>query len=275
MKKIDEKELIYIKEQLARQIAEYVSIIKIEYSDIISARTLNYLDRIKDFKDIIKIEQINTISMYVQNGIMYFPINAFSIIEYLKKTPGFGLNKKHKTYNKDTLLINDNNYLSYIKHVFIAGLTPLEFFEETLLHETTHLCGIGGGSALREGFAELKTRELAEKYNIKTSACGYPKEVKIAYELQNIFGKDICDKIAFAGSDFEIAKLLNENIGDDASKLYIEISENMEKIFQQYYSKEYKGIQGPITKTLEYDKIDYSNIYKLIAKYKNSVGKQL
>ena len=121
---------------------------------------IDYLEGISDFRTIIRIQQTNTISMFVSNGIMFFPINAFNIISYLKKIPGYGVNKNHRNYTKENIISNNNKYSDYIMHIFLAGLTPLQFYEETLLHETTHLCGIGGASALREGFAELKTREI-------------------------------------------------------------------------------------------------------------------
>ena len=268
MNEISEKELEEIKEILAIKISEYVTIIKEEYANLIPVEILQYLNSIGDFKKIVEIKQTNTISMYVNRGIMYFPINAFKIIQYLKKIPGYGMNKNHKTYTSETLIINNNTYLSYIKHVFLAGLTPLEFFEETLLHETTHLCGIGGASALREGFAELKTRELSQKHKLKTSACGYPKEVRIVFELQNIFGKEICDKIAFAKTDFEIINLLKVTLGEEASEFYMEVQSEMENAFQIYYSKKFDGVKGPITKTLEYEKINYNNVYQIINDYK-------
>ena len=208
--------------------------------------------------------------MFVANGIMYFPINAFAILDILKKFPGYGINKNHKTYTTETLILNSNGYLDYIIHVFLAGLTPLQFFLETLLHETTHLCGIGGASALREGFAELKTRELAKKYNLETSACGYPKEVKIAFELQNLFGNEIGNKIAFAQNDKEIVSLLESVYGYEASLLYLNVQKEMEIQFTSYYSKDFPGLIGPLQKTREYDKIDYNNVYKIINDYKNT-----
>lgn len=99
----------------------------------------------------------------------------------MKYIPGYGINTNHKSYNKNDLILNDNTFLDYIKHAFIAGLNPEQFFLETFLHETLHL---GGSSALRKGFTELKTRQLDNKYNFITSGCGYPKEVKIANILK-------------------------------------------------------------------------------------------
>lgn len=267
-KEIDEQYLESVKDELAKQLSSYISIIKEEYGNLIPKEILKYLNSIDDYRKIIKITQTNTISMFVRNGVMYFPLNALKIINVFKKIIGHGSNRNHKTYTKDTLIINNNTFFSYIKHVFVAGLTPLEFYEETLLHETTHLCGIDGATALREGFAELKTRELAQKYNLKTSACGYPKEVKIAFELQNIFGKEICDRIAFARNNLEITELLSKMIDEKASKFYIEVQSEMEKSFRMYYSKKYDGITGPIKKALEYKKINYDNVYKIINDYK-------
>jgi hypothetical protein len=271
MKDINSTTLLDIKDKLAIQIKKYVCLIRKEYSEIMPQYIKDYLDGISNFKNIISIEQTNTISMFVRNGEMFFPINAFQIISYLKKIPGHGINRNHKTCTKENIISNDNRYSDYIKHVFIAGLTPLQFYEETLLHETTHLCGIGGVSALREGFAELKTRELAQKYNLKTSACGYPKEIKIALELQNIFGKEIGNRIAFATSNLEIFNMLESLFGKDAANLFIDVQTEMEHTFSKYYSKSYPGLLGPLLKTKEYEKIDYSNVYSMIDNYKENL----
>lgn len=268
---ISDEILSKIKEALALQASNYVSIIKQEYSNIMPAECLAYLNGIQDYKTIIKIEQTNTISMFVKNGIMYFPINGIIIINCLKKIPGYGVNKNYKTYTNESIILNNNNYLDYIIHVFLAGLTPLQFYEETLLHETTHLCGIGGATALREGFAELKTRELALKHNLKTSACGYPKEVKIAFELQSIFGKEIGDKISFARNNNEIISLLESIYGREASLFYISVENEMQTTFAPYFLKKYSGIIGPLQKTSEYEKIDYHAVYEIINNYKNKM----
>ena len=42
--------------------------------------------------------------------------------------------KNHKTFTEDNMIINDNTYITYIKHVFLKGLTPEEYFKEILFH---------------------------------------------------------------------------------------------------------------------------------------------
>ena len=115
----------------------------------------------------------------------------------------------------------------------IDGLTKVEssllidtkdYYDDMLLHETMHFCGSGGASALKEGINELITRKIALKKNFKTNGCGYPKEVKIAYELQNIFGEEVLDQIAFINSLPEICYFLDKTLGSDASKLYQDIT---------------------------------------------------
>lgn len=272
MTEIDPIILLDIKDKLAIQIQKYISIIKKEYSEVMPQKLIDYLEEISDFRTIINIQQTNTISMFVSKGMMFFPINVFSIVSYLQKIPGYGVNKNHKTCKEGNIVSNNNKYSDYIMHVFIAGLTPLQFYEETLLHETAHLCGIGGASALREGFAELKTRELAQKYNLKTSACGYPKETHVALEIQNIFGKEIGDRIAFAINDLEIFHMLKHIYGKDAAIFFMNVQNEMENTFSKYYSKNYSGLLGPLLKAKEYGKIDYSNVYSMIANYRADFG---
>jgi len=49
----------------------------------------------------------------------------------------------------------------------------------------------------KEGINELKTRELAQKYNIKIAAYGYSKEVEMAKKMQKIIGKETMDELTF------------------------------------------------------------------------------
>lgn len=255
------------KKSLAKQLAKYVGIIKNDFYQTIPSDILKYLETIEDFKNVVGIEQTGTISMFMQGGIIYFPLNAYKIINLMKKVPGFGSRKQHKTYQPGTLISNSNNYSDYIKHVFFAGLTPLQYFQESLLHETMHLCGSGGGSGLREGFNELKTRELAAKHDLSTSACGYPKEVKIALALQDIFGKEVCDKITFAKNSDEIYSILNSTFGQTEAELYSDVAQEVEFQHVLYSRKNYGGLFGPLRKTKQYNKINYDKVYQLIDEY--------
>lgn len=259
-----EKEIEKIKNNLIPIIKSYIEIIKEEYKNL-----TNIPDDI-DLERLIHIKNTGTISLFVYNGHFYFPTDAFKVLDVLKKIPGFGSSKNHKTCSKDNMIINDNTYITFIKHIFLKGLTPEEYYKEILLHETMHFCGSGGGTAIREGINELKTRELAKKHNLLTSSCGYPKETKIAYELQQIFGEEIINKIAFSKSKLEIRKILG-TVSEDATNLYFTLEEIMEKEFYHKYMKySFPGITGPIKKTQKYNMIDYTNAYLLIKEYKKS-----
>ncbi len=262
-------EIDKIKNNLAHQLKFYIYIIKEEYKDFIPKEKMEYLNSINNFNSIILIEKTRTISMFVRDNKIYFPKSAFNILNKMKLIPGFGINKKHKPYNNENLLANDNTFRDYIKHVFIAGLNVENFYLETLLHETMHFCGISGASAIAEGITELKTRELAQKYNLETSGCGYPKEIKIALELQEIFGTNIINSIAFAKNNYDITTILKNNIGQHAVDLYMTINSLMEKEFHlNYYKYKYPGITGPIKKARKYSKLDYSEIYFILDNYK-------
>lgn len=133
-----------------------------------------------------------------------------------------------------------------------------------------HFCGSGGGIAIREGINELKTRQLAEKYDLLTSACGYPKETRIAYELEKLFGENIINQIAFSKSNREIKEILDK-ISKDATVFYFLLEETMEKEFYNKYMRhKFPGITGPIKKMNMYNRIDYSEAYTLVEEYKKS-----
>lgn len=256
-----------IKENLIIEIENLIEIIKKEYPNYIDVP--NKIDLVKR----VHIEDTNTISLYVRDKNFYFPLDAFKVINKLKKIPGFGIIKNHKTCSKDKIIINNNTYISYIKHVFLKGLTPEEYYKEILLHETMHFCGSGGRTALREGITELKTRQLAKKYNLLTSYCGYPKEVKIAYQLEKMFGKNIIDKISFSKNNKEIASILDE-VSPNTTKFFLELEKIMEEEFNNKYMKyKFPGIKGLFQKTIKYNSINYTKAYKLIEEYKKNSPK--
>lgn len=248
---------------------QYIECILKEYQDIIPMDIKTYLENIINYEEIVNIENTGTISLFVHDGKLYLPLDAYKVLNIMSNIPGFGINKKHQTYNSQSMIINDNTYLTFVKHVFLKGLSPLQYFKEILLHETMHLCGSGGYYALDEGFNELKTRQVASKYQLETSCCGYPKETKIAYELEQLFGKDIGDKLIFASNLEEKLRILNLEVSIEASNLYRQVFFEMQRQFEPYMNKKYPGMIGIKNKCDEYAKIDYSKVYLLINNYKN------
>lgn len=262
-----QKEIQKIKNNLIPIISKYIQIIKEEYKGLID------VPENIDLKEYVHIENTGTISLFVNNGHFYFPLDAFKVLDALKKIPGFGSNKNHKTCNEENIVINDNTYISFMKHIFLKGLTPEEYYKEILLHETLHFCGSGGATALREGINELKTRQLAKKYNLLTSSCGYPKETKIAYELENILGEEIINRISFSKNNYEIKEILDK-ISPMATEFFFTLQEIMEKEFYNKYMKyDFPGITGPIKKTQKYNSLDYTKAYILIKQYKDEINK--
>lgn len=255
-----------IKNNLISEIQKLVKIIKKEYPNLVDI-PVNY-----DLQELVHIERTGTISLFVRNHNFYFPLDAFKVLGAFKRIPGFGMVKNHKTCNQDNMIINDNTYITYIKHAFLKGLTPEEYFKEILLHETLHFCGSGGGTAIREGINELKTRQLAKKYDLLTSSCGYPKETKIAYELESLFGEDIINKISFSKSRWEIKEIL-DSVSPIASSFFFTLETVMEEEFYDKYMKyEFPGLTGPFKKTQKYNSIDYTKAYLLIDEYKEKIS---
>lgn len=252
---------------LAEDMKKYVEIILKEYGNFIPEQHKEYLKSINDYSSRIMVQDTGTISMFANGTGVVMPEGAYKIFKYLRMMPGFGINKNHQSY-KDGEIVNDNTYFDYIKHVFVSGMSVEEFFRDTLLHETMHFCGSDGGNAMREGFTELKTREVAQKYGLKASRCGYPKEVDVVSRFQGIVGEEIGNKIAFARDDREIYTILQENCGEDIAKLYFEISGMMDKeLHTKYDHSKFGGVLGPIKKALAYSKIDYSEIYQKLKSF--------
>ena len=256
-----------IKKILIKEIEELIKIIKYEYPNLIDI-PINC-----DLNERVHIENTGTISLFVKDKNFYFPLDAFRVLDVFRKIPGFGMLKDHKTYSEENIILNNNTFATYIKHVFLKGLTPLEYYKEILLHEVLHFCGSGGSSAIMEGINELKTRQLAKKYNLLISSCGYPKETGIAYQLEEIFGEDIINRIAFSKNDRERKEIL-DTVSTDATEFFFKLEELMEKEFYNKYMKyNFPGITGPFNKTKKYNSIDYTEVYVFMDNYKKKIYK--
>jgi len=276
----ENKNQIYIneiKEELVLKLQLYIKAILDRYGNYIPLRRKEMLENINDYSKHINIYDYGSINGFANYSEISMPLCADRILKSISKVPGFGIYKNHKTYNEKNLVINSNTFMKYIIHVFISGTDAKGYYEDLLLHEAMHFCGSGGSSALDEGFNELLTRKLALENNFRTSGCGYPKEVQVVYELQQIFGEEIVEQLAFIDNFWAKQKYLKEELGEEAVILYTNIYTEMENEFQNKYYKNidsYNGIFGILKKNSDYKKIDYSKIYKLLEEYKikNKIG---
>ena len=144
-------------------------------------------------------------------------------------------------------------------------MSVYDYFEESLLHETMHICGSRGGTPLEEGINELKTRELAQKYNIKIAAYGYSKEVEMAKKMQKIIGKETMDELTFIPR-YERIVFLRDKLGEKVAELYLQISDEMTKKSEDYYKK-LSQVSDPFEKAELYDNIDYTDLYQIVDTY--------
>lgn len=268
---MDNLKLKEIENNLSITLKKYIDSITREYGAYIPKERLNFLKNITDYSSIIKVYDYGTVNAMANRKMISMPICADKILNKISKIPGYGINKNHQSYDKNEI-VNNNTFINYLYHVFISGTDAEGYYNDMLLHETMHFCGSGGGSALKEGINEFLTRKIAHKNGFRTNGCGYPKEVKIAYELQNIFTEEVLNQIAFINSFPKICDFLDKTLGNEASKLYQDVTLEMEREFEEkYYSKinSYNGFKGIFQKTLNYYKIDYSNVYRLLENYKN------
>lgn len=268
----------HVKSNLSIKLETYIKAIIDKYGTYIPKETLNKIQNITDYKEIIKIYDYGSVNAFASKNEISLPLCADKLLKIASKIPGYGIYKNHKTYNEKNLVINNNTYITYLLHAFISGTDAEGYYEDMLLHETMHFCGGKGGLALKEGINEFLTRKIAKESNFKTNGCGYPKEVKIANELQNLFGEEIIDQIAFL-ENHDTFIFLRNKLGFDVAILYLNISQKMEEEFyDKYYSNidSYSGLKGIAKKTIDYQKINYSEIYKMIEKYKleNSAKKE-
>ena len=262
-----------IQSNLARHLQEYINAIIVKYGKYIPREKLALLNNINDFESLIHIYDYGSVNAYADNYEIGMPLCADKLLNTASKIPGYGINKKHKSYNSKTLISNNNTFINYIYHVFVSGTNAEGYYEDLLLHETMHFCGSGGSTALKEGINELLTRKLALEKGFRTNCCAYPKEVQMAFQLQKILGEDILDQIAFINSEQDIYLFLANTLNLELAELYIKVSHEMEKEFsEKYYANmdSYSGFTGIMKKILNYRKIDYSNVYQILNDYKLS-----
>ncbi len=259
-----------IKRNLANNLQKYISIILEEYGSYIPEERKTYLENITDYDSCIEIKDTGTISLYYFNDKIYFPELAFTVLEQLKNSPKYQSNPNHKCFDDSTLIRNSNTFWDYIEHATIKGLTPEEYFQESLLHETMHFCGCGGADPLKEGLTELKTRELAAKRNLLTSGCGYPKEIDIVLKLKEIFGEETINKIAFTNNNRDISEILLQQHGTESEELYFSVRREMRNQFSEYMNQKFTGPNAPIKKAQAYETLDYSKAHELIEQYKKN-----
>ena len=262
-----------IHENLTKKLKYYIKCIINEYGNYMDPVKIDKLIDINNYEQIIKIEEFGNINAFATENNMMMPLSAIDALNSFSKIPGYGINKKHKTYNKKTIVINDNTFISYIYHVFISGSNVEEYYEDLLLHETMHYCGSDGASALKEGMNELLTRMIAQKYDLRTNSCGYPKEVKLVYELMKMLGYDAIANLAFIKIHEKEVLFLMDNFGVETAKLYVSICNETEKEFLvKYYQylNSFNGVEGIFKKAQYYSKIDYSKVYNKIRQYQES-----
>ena len=205
-----------------------------------------------------------------KNGILLLPKVAYQIFQLLKNYENYGT-KLNSHRNIADYLDTNTTYRGYITHLIESGMSVYDYFEESLLHETMHICGSRGGYPLEEGINELKTRELAQKYNIKIAAYGYSKEVEMAKKMQKIIGKETMDKLTFI-SRYERIVFLRDKLGDEVAELYLQISDEMTKKSEDYYKK-ISQVSDPFEKAELYDNIDYTELYQIVDDYMDNKTK--
>ena len=252
--------MIEDKNNILKQLLNYIRVIISEYKDSIKPETVDYLLN----NNLVEFNNANTISFFVRDGILYLPKHIYDLMPIFKSHELYGISPKDARKRED-LLDTNTTFYDYIDHFIKAGLTPYDYFEESLLHEAMHLCGSGGNNPLGEGMTELKTRELAQKYDLKTSGYGYPKEVEVAKTLQDVLGKDVMDQLTFLRVP-ERRDFLIEKVGIEKADLYRKVFRDM-IVLSGEYSNEIETISDPYAKAEAYKRISYASVLEYIDEY--------
>ena len=255
---------------LEGKIKDFVKIILEEFGYKFSLEHRKYLNRLLE-NEHNAVMQSGNINCYCSNGKIFYPLDYYDIVNQLKSSDKrFGTEPGKIFVNDENRIVNDNDYSAFFQYSIVAGLTPREIFEAFTLHETMHLCGATGNDMLSEAFTELKTRELSLKYGIEAACCNYSDEVKIAIELQKIFGKDLCDKLIFVPNDMKV-DFLRTKCKEEYAELYQQINVELNRQMYEYQNRRYSvdGINGVKTLVLLYSNKNYDGIYRMIEEFKS------
>lgn len=256
--------MIEDKKEIEKLLLEYLKIIISEYGNHIDGDIVHYLLT----NNVVEFSENNTVSFLVYKNVLYLPKQVYAIMPSIESNIGYGSNRGHRRQPEEYLDTN-TTYYDYINHFILAGLTPLEYFKESLLHEAMHLCGCRGGNPLEEGITELKTRELAQKYGIVISGYGYPKEVEVAKRVQSIIGKDVIEELMFLPYDRKRSFLI-EKVGIEKADLYFTVSKDMQRLSASYF-EQVKSASDPYQKAELYSNINYSTILAYLDEYENKL----
>lgn len=247
--------------KIKKLLLEYIKLISKNYYNCDREKIFNAINH--DAK-IVEFNTSNTITFIVQNGVLLLPKAAYQIFLLLKQHENYGT-KVNNHRNIEDYLDTNTTYMEYINHLIEGGIEVYDYFEESLLHEAMHICGSQGGTPLEEGINELKTRELAQKHNIKIAAYGYSKEVEISKRLQQIVGKDIMDELTFIPKYKRKEFLINKS-GEEIAELYELLSNKMIEKSAHYYDKLFQ-VNNPFEKVRLYEDIDYTEVHQIIDAY--------
>lgn len=129
-----------IHENLTNQVSIYIRGIISKYGEYMVPAKVEYLKSIKDYSKIVKIYDYGSINGYANSDGIYMPLCADKVLEKVSKIPGYGINKKHQTYNDNTLVENNNTFVNYVYHILVSGTDTQRYYDDLLLHETLHFC---------------------------------------------------------------------------------------------------------------------------------------
>jgi len=272
------EEVGLLHKEISKRFEQYVNGIVEVYGKYMSEKTLNKLRNIENYAKHVFIENTGQINAFSREEGVFFPLTAYFVMEQLRQFKEYGINKEHKLYDEDTIVINDNTFYDYINHVILTGSTVKDYYEDLLLHETMHFCGSGGAYAIKEGINEYLTRKLAKEKGYRISSCGYPKEVKLVKALEDIFGEEIINCLAFINDERDIENFVEEKLGRRGRIFFVSVFNAAENEFYNSYYKnisKYNGFEGVKQKALDYEKIDYGKVYKIIDEYKKEINKKV
>ena len=239
---------------------KYVVIFLNEYRDFLSKDQLETLRNL-DYDKTIIIDEITKPFGIISLGQIHLSRDLEKMIDSFKKMPEF---------NSNHTILHNKNMTSYLKYMCDNGYNLEDYYSDILMYFVFDLV-VKNKSGLINGLINQEIKYLSIKYSLRIPSL-YAREEVIVNRITPAIGLNGCRKIIF--SDRATAfKYLNDEKGYRVAKLVSDVEDLMEDEYEKVSQKEYRGYDGFLDYTEDYDHLSYGEVYNYLLDYevKNSL----
>lgn len=151
--------------------------------------------------------------------------------EDLKKIDVNLIGKKGKPHllEESEIVENSLSMYDYLYYAVMKDMKDLDFFLDVLPHEAMHVFGFNGG--IFEGVTENFTRQIAQKYNIRSTCVAHSDETRLIQKVEKVIGRR---KLATQAFDEEKEKKIDTTSISEALDEVLYSDKEEGKLFEKY-----------------------------------------